>query len=207
MKIIGDLFGQVMFFCYGLTDSYGLTIVLFTLLTKILLLPISILVQKNSIKMVKMYPELNRIKVKYFGNKDLASEEEYRLYKRENYHPMLDLIPVILQLVILMGVVDGIRKLNIPDTSFLGLDLSVIPIKNGGISIIIPILAAFSSWLMCFTQNKANVLQSEQSKANKIITLTLSVGLSLYLGLFVSGGIGFYWIVSNLVQHCLNISD
>ena len=123
MKIIGDLFGQVMFFCYGLTDSYGLTIVLFTLLTKILLLPISILVQKNSIKMVKMYPELNRIKVKYFGNKDLASEEEYSLYKRENYHPMLDLIPVILQLVILMGVVDGIRKLNIPDTSFLGLDL------------------------------------------------------------------------------------
>ena len=136
MKIIGDLFGQVMFFCYGLTDSYGLTIVLFTLLTKILLLPISILVQKNSIKMVKMYPELNRIKVKYFGNKDLASEEEYSLYKRENYHPMLDLIPVILQLVILMGVVDGIRKLNIPDTSFLGLDLSVIPIKNGGISIL-----------------------------------------------------------------------
>ena len=119
MKIIGDLFGQVMFLCYELTHNYGITIILFTFITKIILLPISILVQKNSIKMVKMYPEMNRIKVKYLGNKDLASEEEYSLYKRENYHPMLDLIPVILQLVILMGVVDGIRKLNIPDTFFL----------------------------------------------------------------------------------------
>ncbi len=200
MKTIGDLFGQVMFLCYRLTHNYGITIILFTFITKIILLPISILVQKNSIKMVKMYPEMNRIKVKYLGNKDLASEEEYSLYKRENYHPMLDLIPVILQLVILMGVVDGIRKLNIPDTFFLGLDLSVIPIKNGGISIVIPILAAFSSWLMCFTQNKANVLQSEQSRVNKIITLSLSVSLSLYLGLFVSGGVGFYWVVSNLMS-------
>ncbi len=200
MKIIGDLFGQVMLFCYGIAHNYGITIILFTLITKIIMFPISIMVQKNSIKMVKMYPEMNRIKMKYFGNRDMASEEEYSLYKRENYHPTLDLIPVILQLVILMGVVDGIRKLNIPDTDFLGLDLSVIPIKNGGISIIIPVLAALSSWLMCFTQNKANVLQSEQSNVNKVITLSLSVSLSLYLGFFVSGGVGFYWIVSNLMS-------
>ena len=47
------------------------------------------MVQKNSIKMVKMYPEMYRIKAKYFGNKDKISEEQYNLYRRENYHPML----------------------------------------------------------------------------------------------------------------------
>lgn len=203
MKILGDVFGSIMGFCHEITHNYGITIILFTLITKIILLPISIMVQKNSIKMVKMYPEMNHIKAKYFGNKDMASEEEYQLYKRENYHPMLDLIPVILQLIVLMGVVDGIRRLNVADKFFLGLDLGVIPIKTGGISILIPVLAAFSSWLMCFTQNKANVLQSEQSKANQIITLTLSVGLSLYLGFFVPGGVGFYWIISNLMSIAL----
>lgn len=200
MQAIGDFFGIIIGWCYRLVNNYGLTIILFTFLTKVIMLPISIMVQKNSIKMVKMYPEMNAIKAKFFGNKDMISEEEYQLYNREHYHPMLDLVPVVLQLVILMGVVEGIHRLNVPDKSFLGLDLGVVPLETGGISILIPVLAALSAWLMCFTQNLSNVLQSEQSKLNKTVTLLISVGLSLYLGFFVEAGIGCYWIVSNLMS-------
>lgn len=203
MQAIGDFFGIIIGWCYRLVNNYGLTIILFTFLTKVIMLPISIMVQKNSIKMVKMYPEMNAIKAKFFGNKDMISEEEYQLYNREHYHPMLDLVPVVLQLVILMGVVEGIHRLNVPDKSFLGLDLGVIPLEAGGISILIPVLAALSAWLMCFTQNLSNVLQSEQSKLNKTVTLLISVGLSLYLGFFVEAGIGCYWIVSNLMSIAL----
>lgn len=203
MQAIGDFFGVIIGWCYRLVHNYGLTIILFTFLTKVIMLPISIMVQKNSIKMVKMYPEMNAIKAKYFGNKDMISEEEYQLYNREHYHPMLDLVPVVLQLVILMGVVEGIHRLNVPDKSFLGLDLGVVPLEAGGISILIPVLAALSAWLMCFTQNLSNVLQSEQSKLNKTVTLLISVGLSLYLGFFVEAGIGCYWIVSNLMSIAL----
>lgn len=203
MQAIGDFFGIIIGWCYRLVHNYGLTIILFTFLTKVIMLPISIMVQKNSIKMVKMYPEMNAIKAKFFGNKDMISEEEYQLYNREHYHPMLDLVPVVLQLVILMGVVEGIHRLNVPDKSFLGLDLGVIPLEAGGISILIPVLAALSAWLMCFTQNLSNVLQSEQSKLNKTVTLLISVGLSLYLGFFVEAGIGCYWIVSNLMSIAL----
>lgn len=265
IKTIGDIFGRVMYFCYEMTHNYGLTIILFTLVTKIVLLPISIIVQKNSIKMVKMYPQLNNIKARCFGNKDMISEEQYQLYKKEHYHPMLDLLPVILQLGILMCVIDAIYKplrhilrisqehidtvltafasltgvssevgsaqiqlveyLSDPnniqafaslvpadiinriislDLTCCGLNLGMIPIKAPGTAIVsIPILAALSAWLMCFTQNKANVLQSEQSRANKTVTLLLSVGLSLYLGFFVPAGVGFYWIVSNLMSIAL----
>ena len=63
MGIIGQFFGWCMYLCYRILPFYGPTIILFTLVTKIILLPISVLVQKNSIKMVQMYPELNRIKV------------------------------------------------------------------------------------------------------------------------------------------------
>lgn len=190
-------------FAIELIPNYGITIILFTLLTKIILLPISIMVQKNSIKMVKMYPEMNRIKVRCYGNKDMISEEEYNLYKKEQYHPMLDLVPVILQLVILMGVVDAIRGIEVDNKIFLGLDLSVVPVDVMGIFIVIPVLAAASSWLMSIAQNKSNVLQSEQGKVNKITTLLLSVGLSLYLGFFVPAGVGFYWIISNLMSIAL----
>ena len=51
-----------MYFCYYLVHNYGLAIILFTLISKIVLLPVSVWVQKNSIKMVKMQPEINRIK-------------------------------------------------------------------------------------------------------------------------------------------------
>lgn len=203
MQIIGRFFGSIMYGCYHLAGNYGLAIILFTFLTKIILLPISIMVQNNSIKMVKMYPELNHIKVKYFGSKDMISEEEYQLYKKENYHPMLDLVPVVIQLVLLMGVVEGIRGLTVGEKVFMGLDLGVVPIEVFGKAAAVPVLAALSAWLMCFTQNKANVLQSEQNKWNKAITLILSVGLSLYLGFFVEAGIGLYWIASNLMSIAL----
>lgn len=212
INAIGEVFGWVMYGCFKVVKDYGFSIVVFTLLSKFIMLPISVMVQKNSIKMVKMYPEMNRIKAKYFGSSDLISEEQYQLYKRENYHPMLDLVPVVLQLIILMGVVTVIgnpteyllrttedQAVGL-DMYFFGLDLSVIPSQTGGISIIVPILAALSAWLMCYAQNKENVLQVEQSKANQISTLLLSVGLSLYLGFFVAAGVGLYWIVGNLLS-------
>ncbi|MBR6852023.1 MAG: YidC/Oxa1 family membrane protein insertase, partial [Lachnospiraceae bacterium] len=264
MSLIGKFFGFFMYHCYRFLQDYGLSIILFTLITKIILLPISIMVQKNSIKMVQMYPELNHIKAKCFGNKDMISEEQYKLYKKNHYHPMLDLVPVIAQLVILMGVInviyqpltyllqmgqdqivaslaafcdltgisldvssiqiqliswlhqgnmeafreqdsvfvavtyDQIDAMMSLDLHFCGFDLGLVPMQAGGISLLVPVLAAASSWLMCFTQNRSNVLQSEQSKANQWTTLLISVGLSLYLGLFVPAGVGFYWIVSNL---------
>lgn len=181
MEYLGRFFGILLNWCNGLTGNLWWAIVAFTLLTKLLLLPVSVLVQKNSIKMVKMYPEMNRIKAKYFGNKDKISEEQYLLYKRENYHPMLDLIPTLLQLVILMGVVKAI------------------PASEERSPLYMPVLAALSALVMCLAQNRSNVLQSEQSKANQWGTLIFSVALSLYLGLFVSKGVAFYWICSNLM--------
>ena len=182
MELLGKFFGAILNWCNVLTgNNIWWAIVLFTLITKILLLPISIMVQKNSIKMVQMMPEQNMIKAKFFGNKDRISEEQYNLYKKKNYHPMLDLIPTILQLVILMGVVKAI------------------PSDGQKSSAVFPIGAALSSLVMCFCQNRSNVLQSEQGKANKWGTLIFSVALSLYLGLFVAKGVAFYWICSNLM--------
>jgi len=180
-------------------NDYGWAIIVFTLLAKIIQLPISIMVQYNSIKMVKMYPDMNLVKAKYYGSNDLISEENYKLYKKYNYHPMYDLIPVIVQLIILMGVVEGLKAFEVSDTLFAGIDLGAIPAKAGGTTILIPIIAALSAWLMCFTQNISNVLQSEQGKANKMITMGISVGLSLYLGFFVQGGVGLYWIAGNIL--------
>ena len=181
MEYLGRFFSVILNWCNGLTGNFWWAIVVFTLITKIILLPVSVMVQRNSIKMVRMYPEMNRIKAKYFGNKDKISEEQYQLYKREHYHPMLDLIPTILQLIILMGVVRAI------------------PGSEERSPLYMPILAALSALIMCLAQNRSNVLQSEQSRINQWGTLIFSVALSLYLGFFVSKGVAFYGICSNLL--------
>lgn len=176
-------------FCYGFSHNYWLAILIFTFLTKVILLPLSMWVQKNSIKTVRMSPEMNHIKAVYYGNQEAISEEQYKLFKREKYSPFADLIPLFVQLALLMGVVEAVKR---------GTDLTDIPVKTGGVTLIIPLVAALSAFFMCWVQNKINVLQSEQGKANKYGTMAFSVGLSLYLGFFVSIGVGFYWSCSNI---------
>lgn len=177
--------------CYAFCHNYWIAVLLFTLLTKVILLPLSIWVQKNSIKTVRMEPELNHIKATYFGNSDKISEEQYKLFKKEKYSPLLDLVPLFVQLALLMGVVEAVKR---------GTDLTAIPMQTGGITLLMPLFAALSAFVMCYVQNKINVLQAEQGALNQYGTLIFSVGLSLYLGLFVSLGVGFYWICSNLLS-------
>ena len=164
--------------------------------------------QWNSIVMVKIMPALNRLKIKYYGDKETIGEKQNEMYKEKHYHPMLSLIPLAVQVLILFGLVDVIHVITdngAPGTEFLGL----VPIEDGGVSWIMPVLAGLSAVIMGFAQNRINPLQKEQSKAEKNMTNGLSIGLSLFLGVFVAAGMCFYWIVSNfsaiIIQAICNI--
>lgn len=117
-----NILGIIMKFCYDLCKNYGIAIILFTLISKIVLLPISIWVQKNSIKMVKMQPDINKIKINYFGDKDKIADEEAILYKKEKYNAFASLIPLLVQILLLMGLVEVI---NHPLTYILNTDKEV----------------------------------------------------------------------------------
>ena len=114
-----EILGYIMSFCYSIFKNYGIAIILFTLISKVILLPISIWVQKNSIKMVKMQPDIYKIKINYFGDKDKIAEETTKLYKKEKYNALISLIPLFIQILLLVGLVEVINKpltyiLNVP---------------------------------------------------------------------------------------------
>jgi len=94
--------------CYSVVNNYGLAIVLFTLISKVILLPVSIWVHTNGLKVVRMQPEINRLNIKHFGDKDAIAEGQAALYKREKYNPLASLVPLAIQIVILMGVIEVI---------------------------------------------------------------------------------------------------
>ena len=195
MKLIANAIVDALLWmingCYAFCHNYWIAILLFTFLSKLILLPLSVWVQKNSIKTVRMQPEMNHIKAAYMGNSELISEEQYKLFKREGYSPFADLIPLFVQLALLMGVVEAVKR---------GTNLTAVPVEALGITLLVPVIAALSAFFMCFVQNKINVLQSEQGALNQYGTMIFSVGLSLYLGFFVSVGVGVYWIYSNLLS-------
>ncbi|MGN0403571.1 MAG: membrane protein insertase YidC [Acetatifactor sp.] len=96
--------------CYQVTGNYGISIIIFTLFTKVILFPVNIFIQKNSIKMVQMQPQLDALKIKYIDNKDKLIDEQQALYKKNHYHSSVSIIPLICQLALVMGLLDVIYK-------------------------------------------------------------------------------------------------
>ena len=102
--------GYVMKWCWELLGNYGLAIILFTLCTKIILLPVSIWVHKNSIKMVMIQPDINFIKAKYYGDRERIAEEETAMQKKKGYSPFATVVPLLLQLLLLTAVLYIVKQ-------------------------------------------------------------------------------------------------
>ena len=75
--IVSVPLGALLGLCQQLLGNYAGAIVVFTLLTKVILFPVSMWVQKNGIAMVRMTPELNRLKIKYYGDKVTIAKNRY----------------------------------------------------------------------------------------------------------------------------------
>lgn len=128
--------GQVMKLCYAICNNYGLSIILFTLLTKIILLPLAILVQINSIKMVNLMPEQNALKIKYVDDKDKFTDAQLALYKKHKYNPILGVVPLLIQIPLVLGLVGVIYR---PLSYVLNFQSSTVN--------------AFKEWLIYITNN------------------------------------------------------
>ncbi|KGF13301.1 membrane protein [Lancefieldella parvula DNF00906] len=204
MEQLAHVFSLIVQPAYDLTGSWWAAIFLFTLATKIILMPLALWTQQNSIVMVRLMPETFRLKTRYFGDRETIEERSNELNKKAGYHPLLSLIPLAIQVVILFGLVDvihGITDSGAPGTEFLGMT----PIIDGGITWIMPLAAALSSVALGLASNKLNPLQREQSRAEKNTTNGLSIAMSLVLAVYVVCGMAFYWVCSNLLSILVQI--
>ena len=96
----------------------------------------------------------------------------------------------------LMDSAVRIRDLNM---NFAGMDLSLTPsFSENYILLLIPLLSGLSAWLMCYIQNKINILQVTQGNMNKLLTTLFMVAFSTYFAFLVPAGVGLYWIFGNL---------
>lgn len=86
-KFFANFFGYALNFIYGIVNNYGVAIILFTILLKLIMLPISIKQQKTMKKSAKIQGQVKDIQEKYKNDPTRMNQEVMDLYKKENMSP------------------------------------------------------------------------------------------------------------------------
>lgn len=110
MRILGVPLGWVMKFIYGFIQNYGLSIIVFTILVKLLMLPMAVKQQKSQAKMAVVQPQMLELQKRYANNQQKLQEELAALYAREGYNPTSGCLTLFIQFPIIMGLYDVIYK-------------------------------------------------------------------------------------------------
>lgn len=110
ISFFANLFGYALKFIYSLIENYGVAIILFSILLKLLLLPLSIKQQKNIKKTEKIQNELNVIREKNKNNPEKLNQEMMALYKRENMSPFSGCFSSIIQIILILAMFSLVRN-------------------------------------------------------------------------------------------------
>ncbi len=104
---ISILFGYVLNFIYNIVGNYGLSIILFTLLVKLVLAPLTYLQQRGMKKTALISEELKKVQEKHKGNEKKIQEETMKVYKENNTSPIASCsscFTVIIQMFLILAV-------------------------------------------------------------------------------------------------------
>lgn len=103
-NFFANIFGYILEWIYLLVKNYGLAIIIFSVLVKIVMLPISIRQQKTMKKNEKIQKELKILQIKHKGNPERLNQETMELYKRENVNPFGGCFTIIIQFILLISM-------------------------------------------------------------------------------------------------------
>ena len=99
-----------MWAIYHLFKNYGLSIIIFTLVSKIIIFPTTLKQQRGQAKMTALQPRINAIRKQYANNSQKAYEEQQKLYKQEGYNQFASCLPALIQFPVLIGVLDVVYR-------------------------------------------------------------------------------------------------
>ena len=120
---IANIFGYLLNFLYNILNNYGWAIIIFSILIKILLLPLTIKQQKTMEKTNKLQDEMKSLQFKYKNDPEKLNKEMMAMYKRENMSPFSGCLSSIVQLILILAVFYLVRS---PLTYMKKVDVNII---------------------------------------------------------------------------------
>lgn len=134
---MSGFFQNILEAIYGFVGNYGWSIVLFTLLVRLVLLPLDIKSKKSMRAMTKIQPKVQALQKKYANDKDKLNLKLNELYRKEKVSPMASCLPMLISLPILWFMFAAMRRLASEHTVKMIMDI----METGALP------ESFESWL------------------------------------------------------------
>ncbi len=181
----------VMQFFYHITHSYGLAIILLTIVVRVVIMPLYHGQLRYMRKMQEVQPEMKRLQEKYKKDPQRLNQETMDLYKRVGTNPLSGCIPMIVQLPILYALFAGLEHFPyIGSKAFLWLPNLSLPDPY----YILPIIVAGTTlWQTFVTMPRTSTDRSQQ-----MITYIMMPALLFFISMRYASGLSLYWAVATL---------
>lgn len=203
MGFFGTLFAPIEGFLhllleilYSLTEavgfgSYGLAIILLTIVIKMLLYPLTVKQVKSMRAMQELQPQVKKIQEKY---KDKPQEMQMKianLYKDAGVNPLAGCLPLLIQMPILMGMYYALYNFDYGEVAptFLWLP----SLSEPDPIYVLPVLSALTTFL----QQKMTTTEMTQQMKIMMIIMPVFIG---WISLQFPSGLVLYWVTMNIVQ-------
>ena len=206
------IFSAINWF-YGIVGNFGIAIIAFTFLMRLILFPLAHASFKSMAKMKKLQPEMQRLKELYPNDRKKMQQELMALYKKEGANPIAGCLPIVLQIPIFFSLYKvlfvtiemyhapfygWIHDLSAPDPvgilTLFGIIAWDVPDLLSIVNIgILPILMGTTMWM----QQKLNPAPADPMQA-KIFALLPFVFTFILAGF--AAGLVLYWTVNNILS-------
>ena len=207
-------FLYVLHFFHRFTASYGLDIIILTVLIKLLLWPLTHKSMVSMKSMAKLAPQMEKLKEKYANDKEKLNREIMDLYKRNGVNPLGGCLPMLLQFPVFIGLYNALSTpIELRHAPFMWIkdlsrpDWESLPFTLGGWHLGIPVLTILMGASM-FLQQWMTPSAGDPNQRRMMMLMPL-----MFTFMFVSfpAGLTVYWLVNNILsivqQHWINRSQ
>lgn len=107
---MANILAAILEAIHGFTNSYGLAIILFTLLIKLIILPLEYKSRKGMKQMERLQPQMQELQSKYGSDQEKLSQKTAELYQQAGVSPMSGCLPMLISMVILFTMFSAMRQ-------------------------------------------------------------------------------------------------
>jgi YidC/Oxa1 family membrane protein insertase len=195
-------FLYVLHFFHGFTGSYGIDIILLTVLIKLLMAPLTHKSFVSMKQMQKLQPQMERLKEKLKDDKEKLNKEIMELYRRNGVNPLGGCLPMVLQFPVFIGLYNALSTpIELRHASFLWIkdlsrpDWQSLPFTVGSWHLGVPVLTILMGASM-FLQQWMTPSAGDPNQRKMMLMMPL-----MFTFMFVSfpAGLTVYWLVNNLL--------
>jgi YidC/Oxa1 family membrane protein insertase len=195
--ILVDPLSEALIFFAQVTGSSGWAIILFTIVVKVVLFPLTWQQIRSQRAMTVIQPKIKAAQKKFGKDRAKLSEETMRIYKENNVNPASGCLPLVIQMPIWFALYQALQNLGQHNPLFQESFMWLPNLAEHDPFYVLPVLTAVTQWGIqrMMAPPSVDPQQAQMNRAMQIMPL-----MFLFFSLQFPSGLVLYWVTSNLVS-------